>query len=73
MPLERGFVNDADYAPFIACDGGSESRFQLIENTDQAGRYALVTNGHIVVSPLPVKRGRDPLWMQSDTRQRITP
>ena len=32
------FVNDPDYAPFVAArKAGSESRFQLIDNSDLAG------------------------------------
>jgi uncharacterized protein (DUF1330 family) len=34
----RGFTNDPDYAPYIAArQRGSESRFQLIDDTDLAG------------------------------------
>jgi uncharacterized protein (DUF1330 family) len=34
----EAFIGDRDYAPFVAArQSGSESRFQLIDNTDLAG------------------------------------
>ena len=41
----EAFVNDPSYAPFVAArKGGSESRFQLIDDTDLAGTIPYLTN-----------------------------
>jgi uncharacterized protein (DUF1330 family) len=40
------FVADPDYAPFLAARrAGSESRFQLIDDTDLAGTIPYLTRG----------------------------
>ena len=40
------FVNDPDYAPFaVARQKGSESRFQLIDDTDLAGTLSYLPKG----------------------------
>ena len=42
----EAFVNDPDYAPFIAArQRGSESRFQLIDDTDLAGTISYLPKG----------------------------
>ena len=42
----EAFVTDPDYAPFVAArQGGSESRFQLIDDTDLAGTIPYLTRG----------------------------
>ena len=42
----EAFVNDPDYAPLIAArQRGSESRFQLIDDTDLAGTISYLTKG----------------------------
>ena len=42
----EAFVNDPDYAPFIAArQRGSESRFQLIDDTDVAGTISYLKKG----------------------------
>lgn len=42
----EAFLNDPDYAPYAeARRGGSESRFQLIDNTDLAGTLAYLPKG----------------------------
>ncbi len=42
----EAFVNDPDYAPFIAArQRGSESRFQLIDDTDLAGTISYLRKG----------------------------
>ena len=40
----EAFVNDPEYAPLVAARrGGSESRFQLIDDTDLAGTIPYLT------------------------------
>jgi uncharacterized protein (DUF1330 family) len=40
------FVNDPAYAPFVSArQGGSDSRFQLIDNTDLAGTIPYLPKG----------------------------
>ncbi len=42
----EAFVADPAYAPYIAARrGGSESRFQLIDDTDVAGTISYLTKG----------------------------
>lgn len=42
----EAFVHDPEYAPFIAArQGGSESRFQLIDDTDVAGTIPYLPKG----------------------------
>jgi uncharacterized protein (DUF1330 family) len=42
----EAFVNDSDYAPFVAARRrGSESRFQLIDDTDLAGTISYLPKG----------------------------
>lgn len=42
----EAFVNDPDYAPFVAARRqGSESRFQLIDDTDLAGTIPYLRKG----------------------------
>jgi uncharacterized protein (DUF1330 family) len=42
----EAFVNDPDYAPFVAARRqGSESRFQLIDDTDVAGTIPYLRKG----------------------------
>ena len=42
----EAFVHDPEYAPFIAArQGGSESRFQLIDDTDMAGTIPYLPKG----------------------------
>jgi uncharacterized protein (DUF1330 family) len=42
----EAFVNDPEYAPFVAARRqGSESRFQLIDDTDLAGTIAYLPKG----------------------------
>ena len=42
----EAFVADPEYTPFIAARrGGSESRFQLIDDTDVAGTISYLTKG----------------------------
>ena len=42
----EAFVADPEYAPYIAARrGGSESRFQLIDDTDVAGTISYLTKG----------------------------
>ncbi|MDX8442253.1 DUF1330 domain-containing protein [Mesorhizobium australafricanum] len=42
----RAFTNDPAYAPFVtARQGGSDSRFQLIDNTDLAGTISYLPKG----------------------------
>ncbi|CDX36682.1 conserved hypothetical protein [Mesorhizobium sp. ORS 3359] len=42
----RSFTNDPAYAPFVSArQGGSDSRFQLIDNTDLAGTISYLPKG----------------------------
>jgi uncharacterized protein (DUF1330 family) len=42
----EAFVNDPNYAPFAAArQGGSDSRFQLIDDTDLAGTIPYLPKG----------------------------
>jgi uncharacterized protein (DUF1330 family) len=42
----RAFTNDPAYAPFVSArQGGSESRFQMIDNTDLAGTIPYLPKG----------------------------
>ena len=42
----RAFITDPEYAPFAAArQAGSESRFQLIDDTDLAGTIPYLPNG----------------------------
>jgi uncharacterized protein (DUF1330 family) len=42
----RAFASDPDYAPFVSArQGGSDSRFQLIDNTDLAGTIPYLPKG----------------------------
>ena len=42
----RAFTNDPAYAPFVSArQGGSDSRFQLIDNTDLAGTISYLPKG----------------------------
>lgn len=42
----QSFVSDPEYAPYAAARrAGSESRFQLIDNTDLAGAIPYLTKG----------------------------
>jgi uncharacterized protein (DUF1330 family) len=42
----RAFANDPAYAPFVSArQGGSDSRFQLIDNTDLAGTISYLPKG----------------------------
>ncbi len=42
----RAFMTDPEYAPFAAArQGGSESRFQLIDDTDLAGTIPYLPKG----------------------------
>jgi uncharacterized protein (DUF1330 family) len=42
----EAFVNDPDYAPYVAARrAGSESRFQLIDDTDLAGTIPYLHKG----------------------------
>jgi uncharacterized protein (DUF1330 family) len=42
----EAFVADPDYAPYLAARrGGSESRFQLIDDSDLAGTISYLTKG----------------------------
>jgi uncharacterized protein (DUF1330 family) len=42
----KGFLSDPEYAPFAAArKSGSESRFQLIDDTDLAGTIPYLSNG----------------------------
>jgi uncharacterized protein (DUF1330 family) len=42
----EAFVADPEYAPYIAArQGGSESRFQLIDDTDVAGTISYLIKG----------------------------
>jgi uncharacterized protein (DUF1330 family) len=42
----EAFVHDPEYAPFVAArQGGSESRFQLIDDTDLAGTIPYLPKG----------------------------
>jgi uncharacterized protein (DUF1330 family) len=42
----EAFVHDPEYAPFVAArQGGSESRFQMIDNTDLAGTIPYLPKG----------------------------
>jgi uncharacterized protein (DUF1330 family) len=42
----EAFVNDPEYAPFVAARRrGSESRFQLIDDTDVAGTIPYLPKG----------------------------
>ena len=42
----EAFATDPDYAPFVAArQGGSESRFQLIDDTDLAGTIPYLRKG----------------------------
>ena len=42
----EAFVSDPTYAPFVAArQGGSESRFQLIDDTDLAGTIPYLPKG----------------------------
>jgi uncharacterized protein (DUF1330 family) len=42
----QAFVNDPQYAPYAAArKGGSESRFQLIDDSDLAGTIPYLTKG----------------------------
>jgi len=42
----EGFIADPEYAPFLAARrGGSESRFQLIDDTDIAGTISYLSKG----------------------------
>ena len=42
----EAFANDPDYAPFaVARKAGSDSRFQMIDDTDLAGTIPYLTKG----------------------------
>jgi uncharacterized protein (DUF1330 family) len=42
----RGFTNDPDYAPYVAArQRGSDSRFQLVDDTDLAGTIPYLRKG----------------------------
>ena len=42
----EAFVADPEYTPFLAARrGGSESRFQMIDDTDLAGTIPYLTKG----------------------------
>ena len=42
----RAFANDPAYAPFVSArQGGSDSRFQMIDNTDLAGTIPYLPKG----------------------------
>ena len=42
----RAFAKDPAYAPFVSArQGGSDSRFQLIDNTDLAGTISYLPKG----------------------------
>ena len=42
----RAFTSDPAYAPFVSArQGGSDSRFQLIDNTDLAGTISYLPKG----------------------------
>ena len=42
----RAFTNDPAYAPFVSArQGGSDSRFQLIDNPDLAGTISYLPKG----------------------------
>ena len=42
----RAFTNDPAYAPFVSArQGGSDSRFQLIDDTDAAGTIPYLRKG----------------------------
>jgi uncharacterized protein (DUF1330 family) len=42
----RGFTNDPEYAPYVSArQGGSESRFQLVDDSDLAGTIPYLRKG----------------------------